>query len=111
MEGERVTENARTIGSVPLRLAEMAAVSEVDSRDREKDLRVPFQLAVRGEVIMSVSSFRRLNQSRVEAGLEPYANPRNAAAGALRQLDSRVTSKRRPGILRIRHTRGEGCGL
>ena len=79
MEGEGVTENARTIPSVPLRL---------------RSGREPSLLAVRGEVLMYLSSFEELNRTRVEAGLEPYANPRNAAAGALRQLDSRITRTR-----------------
>jgi len=83
VEGEGVTENARTIPSVPLRLRA--------GRDR---LPIPSLLAVRGEVLMYLSSFEELNRGRVEAGLEPYANPRNAAAGALRQLDSRITRTR-----------------
>ncbi|MDE0357954.1 MAG: NAD-dependent DNA ligase LigA [Gammaproteobacteria bacterium] len=83
VEGEGVTENARTIPSVPLRLR----------ADRDP-LPIPSLLAVRGEVLMYLSSFEELNRGRVEAGLEPYANPRNAAAGALRQLDSRITRTR-----------------
>ena len=83
VEGEGVTENARTIPSVPLRLHA--------GRD---PLPIPSLLAVRGEVLMYLSSFEELNRTRVEAGLEPYANPRNAAAGALRQLDSRITRTR-----------------
>ena len=82
MEGERVTENARTIPSVPLRLRAGPSAP------------IPSLLAVRGEVLMYLSSFEELNRSRVEGGLEPYANPRNAAAGALRQLDSRITRTR-----------------
>lgn len=81
VEGERVTENARTIPSVPLRL-------------RAASLPTPSLLSVRGEVLMYLSSFEELNRSRIEAELEPYANPRNAAAGALRQLDSRITRTR-----------------
>ena len=83
VEGEGVTENARTIPSVPLRL-----------RAGRDQLPMPSLLAVRGEVLMYLSSFEELNRGRVEAGLEPYANPRNAAAGALRQLDSRITRTR-----------------
>ena len=84
MEGEGVTENARTISSVPLRLRSA----------RGPGTPIPSLLAVRGEVLMYLSSFEELNHTRVEAGLEPYANPRNAAAGALRQLDSRITRTR-----------------
>lgn len=80
-EGERVTENVRTIPSVPLRL-------------RSGDEAPPALLAVRGEVLMRLSGFETLNQSLVEAGAEPYANPRNATSGAVRQLDSRVTARR-----------------
>jgi DNA ligase (NAD+) len=80
-EGEGVTENVRTIPSVPLRL-----------RDEERP--VPSMLAVRGEVLMYLSEFRKLNQKLVEEGSDPFSNPRNASAGALRQLDSRITARR-----------------
>lgn len=98
-EGEGVTENARTIPSVPLRLrlAEQPATldpSNGDPSESADTLPIPSLLAVRGEVLMYLSSFEELNRSRVEAGLEPYANPRNASAGALRQLDSRITRTR-----------------
>ena len=79
--GEGVTENARTIGAVPLRL---------DAGERE----VPPLLAVRGEVFMRIGDFEALNQRLMEEGQEPFANPRNATAGSLRQLDSRVTAER-----------------
>lgn len=79
--GEGVTENARTIPSVPLRL-------------REDTLPAPGFLSVRGEAIMYLSDFENLNQRRIEAGEQPYQNPRNATSGALRQLDSRVTATR-----------------
>lgn len=79
--GEVVTENARTISSLPLRLLDFARP-------------VPGLLAVRGEVIMYLSAFEALNQSMVEKGSEPYVNPRNSAAGSLRQLDQRVTAER-----------------
>lgn len=76
--GEDVTANARTIRSLPLAL-------------RGKS---PARLAVRGEVIMRPSAFRALNASLARAGQPPLANPRNAAAGSLRQLDPRVTAAR-----------------
>jgi DNA ligase (NAD+) len=80
-EGEGVTENVRTIQSVPLRL-----------RD---DVRpVPSFLSIRGEVLIFLSDFERMNERILEEGGEPFANPRNAAAGALRQLDSRITATR-----------------
>jgi DNA ligase (NAD+) len=79
--GEDVTENARTIRSLPLR-------TTADSFGSE-----PFE--VRGEVVMPRRSFERLNDERENAGLERFANPRNAAAGALRALDPSVTASRR----------------
>ncbi len=77
--GEDVTENIRTIRSLPLRL----------SGDR-----VPRLLEVRGEVFLSLEAFRRINSEKEENGEAPFANPRNAAAGSLRQLDPRITSRR-----------------
>ncbi|HRR40813.1 MAG TPA: NAD-dependent DNA ligase LigA [Syntrophales bacterium] len=71
--GEDISENLKTIRSLPLRLRDVS--------DR------PSFLAVRGEVYMSKKGFLALNKSRVEAGEEPFANPRNAAAGMMRQLD------------------------
>ena len=78
--GEDVTANLRTIGGIPLKLR--------DVEDR------PQVLDVRGEVYLPVSAFDRINQERTAAGESPFANPRNAAAGALRQLDSRITASR-----------------
>jgi len=78
--GEDVTANVRTIGSVPRRL-------------RGDD--VPEVLEVRGEVFMRPADFEALNASLVEAGRPPFANPRNSAAGSLRQKDPRVTASRR----------------
>jgi len=78
VEGEDVTENARTIRSIPLR---------VQSRLREFE--------VRGEVIMNLPAFQRLNEERQEQGQPRFANPRNAAAGALRVLDPAITASRR----------------
>lgn len=79
--GEGVTENVRTIRRVPLRLAG-------GKRD------VPPILAVRGEVIMRIEGFEQLNERLLEEGKEPFANPRNAAAGSLRQLDPNITAAR-----------------
>lgn len=81
VQGEDVTDNVRTILSVPLRL-------------RTDGGRAPERLAVRGEVLMGLRDFQRLNRQLVETGREPFANPRNAAAGSLRQLDPRVTAAR-----------------
>ncbi|PSP82624.1 DNA ligase (NAD(+)) LigA [Halobacteriales archaeon QS_6_64_34] len=76
--GEDVTENVRTIASVPQRL--------------RGDF--PDSLAVRGEVYMPREAFTAYNRERVESGEDPFANPRNAAAGTLRQLDPTVTARR-----------------
>ena len=84
--GEDVTENIRTIPAVPLRL-------------REEERPAPRLLAVRGEVLMWISAFERFNESLVEQGAEPYASPRNSAAGSLRQLDSRITAERELDLL------------
>lgn len=78
--GEDVTANVRTIASIPLRL-------RCDNP--------PARLEVRGEVLMDKKSFAELNESRAAAQLPLFANPRNAAAGSLRQLDSRVTAGRK----------------
>jgi len=77
--GEDVTANVRTIRSVPLRL-------HLDAP--------PATVEVRGEVYMPKESFERLNEEQEDAGLPPYANPRNAAAGAVRQKDPSVTASR-----------------
>lgn len=77
--GEGVTENVRTIPAVPLRL-------------RGEEREVPPFLAIRGEVIMRNAEFDKLNERLVAAGEEPFANPRNVAAGAIRQLDPKQTA-------------------
>jgi DNA ligase (NAD+) len=77
--GEDVTPNLRTVKTLPLRLPAAA-----DTQDLE----------VRGEVVMFLSDFERLNQRQRESGAREFANPRNAAAGSLRQLDSRITASR-----------------
>lgn len=77
--GEDVTANLRTIQSIPLRLRG----------------EVPETLEVRGEAYLRKSDFARLNEGRENAGLPVFANPRNAAAGGLRQLDPKITAERR----------------
>lgn len=77
--GEDVTLNARSIPSIPLEL---------------RDTQVPQTLEVRGEVFMPIAGFRALNDQQSARGEKLYANPRNAAAGSLRQLDPRICAKR-----------------
>ncbi|SPF37753.1 DNA ligase [Candidatus Desulfosporosinus infrequens] len=76
--GEDITANVKTVGSIPLRLNDTAS-----------------KLSVRGEGYMPKASFARLNQEREDEGQPPFANPRNAAAGSLRQLNSRITAQRK----------------
>jgi len=76
--GDDVTENVRTISSVPQRL-----------RGEPPDF-----LAVRGEIYMPLDAFQAFNRERIEADEEPFANPRNAAAGTIRQLDPSITAQR-----------------
>jgi DNA ligase (NAD+) len=80
MTGEDVTINLRTLRSLPLRLL--------------SEHHVPARLVVRGEVYMRLEDFQALNRRITERGEEGFANPRNAASGALRQLDSRITAER-----------------
>lgn len=77
--GENITENVRTIKCIPLRL---------------NGNNYPDIIEIRGEVFMPKASFEKLNENAVKKGEKTFANPRNAAAGSLRQLDSKVTSQR-----------------
>lgn len=88
--GEDVTENLRTIRSIPLTLTEP----------------VPY-LCVRGEVYMSKATFESLNRKREAEGQPLFANPRNAAAGSLRQLDSRITAERKLDIFIFNYQEGD----
>ena len=81
INGENITQNLRTIRTVPLRLI-------------AREIPVPERLEVRGEIVMEIKKFRALNQKREQAGEPPFANPRNAAAGSVRQLDPKITEAR-----------------
>ena len=78
--GEDVTQNVKTVANIPLRL---------------HGENVPELIEVRGEVLMLKADFATLNKRQAENGQKPFANPRNAAAGSLRQLDSRITAQRK----------------
>lgn len=87
-KGENITENLRTIRSIPLDLRH-------SKLDREGVKPIPVLVEVRGEAILTHEEFRRINEEREQSGEPTFANPRNAAAGSLRQLDSRITARRR----------------
>ena len=76
VEGESITQNAKTINSIPLKIAHQGRIE------------------IRGEVVIFKDEFERINEERVKNGDTLFANPRNAAAGSLRQLDSRITAAR-----------------
>jgi len=76
IEGEDITVNLKTIKAIPLKLTK------------------PVSVEVRGEIYMPVTSFEKLNEENLKNGEKVFANPRNAASGSLRQLDSRITAKR-----------------
>ncbi|CAM9295088.1 unnamed protein product [Pylaiella littoralis] len=78
-QGDDITENIKTIASIPLRL-------------RGKNY--PDEFEIRGEVFMPLEGFAKLNQSRLEEDLEPFANPRNSASGSLKMQDSSLVAKR-----------------
>ena len=75
--GENISQNVKTIKTVPLRVKDN------------------LNIEVRGEIYMSNASFNELNQKAISSGEEPFANPRNAAAGSIRQLDSKVAASRK----------------
>ncbi len=79
--GEVITANVRTIRTVPLRL-------------RAEERALPARLAVRGEIYLPIASFDDVNEELINDGKQPFANPRNAAAGSVRQLDPRLTASR-----------------
>jgi DNA ligase (NAD+) len=80
-EGEDVTTNIRTLKSVPIKIGEA--------------VRIPDEIDIRGEVYMDIKDFESLNREREKKGEPSFANPRNAAAGSIRQLDSSITAARR----------------
>lgn len=90
--GEDVTQNLKTIESIPLKLSVRGEVpnQKIKIKKRIKKGRIE----VRGEVYMSKKAFQEVNQQRKEEGKQPYANPRNTAAGSIRQLDPKLAASR-----------------
>ncbi|MCZ0717470.1 NAD-dependent DNA ligase LigA [Aerococcus kribbianus] len=91
--GENITANVKTIESVPKKLSE------------------PLDIEVRGEIFMPKSSFLKLNQDREAAGLATFANPRNSAAGTIRQLDPKVTARRQLDVFLYSGVFSEDLGI
>ena len=91
--GEDVTENIREIKSIPKRLKQ------------------PVNIEVRGEVVLPISNFNKVNQEREEAGEDVFANPRNAAAGTIRQLDSSIVKERGLDCYLYYLVSPENCGV
>ena len=83
--GEDVTLNVRTVHSVPLSIP----------KDKLKKAGIPADFEVRGELLMPLAAFKKMNEDREARGLSVFANPRNATAGTVRQLESKVTAERR----------------
>lgn len=94
--GEEVTANARTIRNIPLRF--------LGPKEKHPDF-----LEIRGEVYMTFADFERLNEEQKRAGREPYVNPRNCAAGSLRQKDPQITAARR--LRFTAHSYGKWTGI
>jgi len=82
MTGEVITQNLKTIHTIPLKIKETPEAS------------IPEGVEIRGEVFMEIEAFKTLNKRRIRNDEPPFANPRNAAAGSLRQLDSRISARR-----------------
>jgi DNA ligase (NAD+) len=83
--GEDVTLNVRTVRSIPLSI----------SKEKLRKAGIPATFEVRGEMLMPLAAFKKMNQEREQKGLPVFANPRNATAGTVRQLDPNITAQRR----------------
>ena len=98
--GEDITANLRTIGAIPLRIPVETSTST--------DHQPPSYLVVRGEAFIEIDDFEQLNKQLEEAGLKTYLNPRNTAAGSLRQLDPKLTASRPLTLLVYQIVHSEG---
>jgi len=96
--GEDVTQNLKTIRSIPMRLligtVPILRLPSAPSVNRDSPYHIPSRLEVRGEVLLPLKAFKKLNREREKSGEPLFANPRNSAAGSLRQLDSKITASR-----------------
>ncbi len=100
--GEDVTNNLKTIESIPLRILDEELVVQNLKTMGLKDFSLyierkglPKEIEIRGEVLLTKKEFQRINQEQIKQGLPPFANPRNVAAGSVRQLDPKVTASRK----------------
>jgi len=102
--GEDITNNLRTIKAIPLNLGILEEKTPDDGSRNNKgqlftpETIIPSRLEVRGEVYLAKEEFAKINQQREEEGLPLFANPRNAAAGSLRQIDPKMTAERKLNI-------------
>src|SRR3972149_6656334 len=99
--GEDVTQNLKTIRSIPMRLqivqigtVPILRLHSAPSVNRDSPYHIPPRLEVRGEAFLPLKAFKKLNRERKKNGEPLFANPRNAAAGSLRQLDPKITASR-----------------
>jgi len=97
--GEDVTQNLKTIDSIPLKLEIHQKLSSKAVQDRIEKLLTKGRIEIRGEVYMTKKDFEKINQEQEKKGLSPYANPRNTAAGSIRQLDPKIAADRRLNFL------------
>ena len=99
--GEDITQNLKTIETIPLKLRNIKEIKKDLERENLKDLikileeKTKTSLIIRGEVFISKNEFKRINNEQIKKGLPVYSNPRNIAAGSVRQLDPKVTASRR----------------
>ena len=89
--GEDVSQNLKTIEAIPLRLQE----TDSPAGGRKQELTIPRRLIIRGEIFLMKKEFERINREQKKKGLKLYANPRNVAAGSIRQLNPTITASRK----------------
>lgn len=97
--GENITQNLKTVKAIPLKINPLKAVKEASESKEQEQISLfnqeqQLNLEIRGEIYMPKISFEKLNEENLKNGEKLFANPRNAASGSLRQLDSSITAKR-----------------